>query len=79
MNKLEWKHGYRCWGYWVGSLKLGHIELSVEHRKPLVVSWTFICPDGQNVKGACSNVRKGKSLIEQALRNYLKVNKIDLL
>lgn len=67
----HWERGYRCHGYWLGVERIGFVSLSPEGFKPLHVSWLVNLPNGKKDEGSCTNVRKGKQLVEKAYREYL--------
>jgi hypothetical protein len=70
-NKPVWIRGYRCHSLRMNGIRIGFVRLSVEHRKPVIVSWSFNLPFDDAQKGTCGNVRKGKQLVNRAYAAYL--------
>ena len=69
-----WERGYRNHGLWQDGQRIAYIGLSVEHRKPLIVSWSFDLPHDNAQRGTCNTVRQAKAAINKALASYRKAN-----
>jgi hypothetical protein len=71
-NSLHWERGYRCHALWIGTTRIGTVDLPPRRYgfgMP-TVSWSLDIPHYEARSGKCGNVRLGKKLVMQAYTEY---------